>query len=307
MEPIKFHRRNERGILRLSGEDRETFLQGLISNDTTRISAESAIYAALLTAQGKFLFDLFLVALEDSYLIDCDAERRADLLKRLNMYRLRSKITLVDVTADWSVFVIHGPDVHAKMDLLAHLGFARGFAGGVAYTDPRLVALGARAIVPKAVAPAAFQALNLQEDASGASYDRLRTALGVPDPVRDLVPEKSILLECGFDELHAIDWQKGCYMGQELTARTKYRGLVRKRLMPVEITGPVPPAGAPLLVGDQEMGEMRSAISDGSLGLAMIRLEALGSEARVVLRHGDTQLSPVIPSWMNLPELSSPK
>ena len=128
--------------------------------------------------------------------------------------------------------------------------------------------------------------LNATEDADGAAYHRLRIALGVPDAARDLTPEKSILLENGFDELNAIDWQKGCYMGQELTARTRYRGLVRKRLLPVRIEGAAPAPGTPLMLGDQELGEMRSASADGTLGLAMVRLEALAGDASPTFRAG---------------------
>ena len=92
-----------------------------------------------------------------------------------------------------------------------------------------------------------------------AAYDRHRLALGVPDGSRDLVPEKSILLELGFDELNGVDWQKGCYVGQELTARTKYRGLIKKRLFPVRIDGPTPQPGAIIMLDGKEAGEMRSA------------------------------------------------
>ena len=108
-------------------------------------------------------------------------------------------------------------------------GGAAAESGGVVFVDPRLAALGARAILPPDKMPA--------ENGSAADYDRLRLSLGVPDGSRDLPVEKAILLENGFDELNAIDWDKGCYMGQELTARTRYRGLVRKRLLPVAIEG----------------------------------------------------------------------
>jgi folate-binding protein YgfZ len=130
------------------------------------------------------------------------------------------------------------------------------------------------------------------ETGSREDYDHLRISLGVPDGSRDLPVEKAILLENGFDELNAIDWDKGCYMGQELTARTRYRGLVRKRLMPVAIEGPAPEFGAPLLLGDKEAGEMRSA--SGDIGLALVRLEALGQGA---LTSGASRLTPAKPDW----------
>jgi hypothetical protein len=135
-------------------------------------------------------------------------------------------------------------------------------------------------------------------------FDRLRLSLGIPDSNRDLIPDKSILLESGFDELHGVDWQKGCYMGQELTARTKYRGLVRKRLLPVSIIGPAPAPGSSIMSGEKEVGEMRSQTSDGTLGLAMIRLEALDAlrlGQPVTLQSGAATLTPILPDWVKLP------
>jgi hypothetical protein len=163
--------------------------------------------------------------------------------------------------------------------------------------------LGARAFIPAA------QAENLLRDAGltpgdAATYDRLRLSLGVPESDRDLVPDKSILLESGFDELHGVDWQKGCYMGQELTARTKYRGLVRKRLLPVTITGPAPVPGTVIMAGEKEVGELRSISDDGSVGLAMLRLEALDGLRQghpVTLQADQAALTPHLPNWLILP------
>ena len=128
-----------------------------------------------------------------------------------------------------------------------------------------------------------------------AAYDRLRLSLGVPDGSRDLTIEKAILLESGFDELNGVDWQKGCYIGQELTARTKYRALIKKRLMPVTVDGPLPPPGTPVMAGDQEAGEMRSG-RDG-VGLALLRLEAV-TESKPLTAAG-AKLTPQKPAWAN--------
>ena len=125
-----------------------------------------------------------------------------------------------------------------------------------------------------------------------ADYDRLRISQGVPDGSRDLEVEKSILLENGFDELHGVDWDKGCFMGQELTARTHYRALIKKRLMPVAIDGPAPAPGTPVLAGGKEAGIMRSAV-DG-LGLALLRLEFLDAAP---FTAGEAQLTPRKPDW----------
>jgi folate-binding protein YgfZ len=307
MTGLHYHLPSDRGVIAVAGEDRQAFLQGLISNDTTKISASRAVYATLLTAQGRLLFDLFIVEQDGRYLVDCDGPRRADLVKRLSMYRLRSKASISDADADWRTAVLFGDGAAAAVGLDGEAGTAAAFGGGVAYVDPRLPDLGIRLILPRASAADTLNSLKAANDADGAAYHRLRITLGVPDAARDLIAEKSILLENGFDELNAIDWQKGCYMGQELTARTRYRGLVRKRLMPVRIEGTPPAPGTPLMLGDKEMAEMRGASADGTVGLAMVRLEALAKDPRPVFHAGDAKLSPDIPGWMRLPELDEVK
>ncbi len=307
MTGLHYHLPSDRAIITVAGEDRQAFLQGLVSNDIAKVSDGRAIYATLLTAQGRFLFDLFIAEQDGRYLVDCAGPRRADLIKRLSMYRLRSKATIADADTDWCAAVLFGDGAAAAVGLGGAAGSAAAFGGGVAYVDPRLPDLGVRLILPRATAQESLDGLKAANDADGAAYHRLRITLGVPDAARDLTPEKSILLENGFDELNAIDWQKGCYMGQELTARTRYRGLVRKRLLPVRIDGTPPAPGTPLMLGDQEMAEMRGASADGTLGLAMVRLEALAKDASPVLRAGDAKLSPEIPGWMRLPELDEVK
>ena len=307
MTGLHYHLPPDRAVITVAGEDRQAFLQGLISNDTAKITPDRAIYATLLTAQGRFLFDLFIVGEADRYLVDCAAPRRADLIKRLTLYKLRSKVTIADADADWCVVLLFGESVLDRIGIGQDAGSAAAFGNGVAYVDPRLPNLGVRLVLPRVSARETLEGLSAVEDPDGAAYHRRRIALGVPDAARDLTPEKSILLENGFDELNAIDWQKGCYMGQELTARTRYRGLVRKRLLPVKIEGGAPAPGTPLMVGDQELGEMRSASADGTLGLAMVRLEALAGNAAPTFHAGAAKLSPDIPGWMRLPDLDEAK
>ncbi len=124
----------------------------------------------------------------------------------------------------------------------------------------------------------------------------------MPDGSRDLIVDKALLLENGFDELNGVDWQKGCYMGQELTARTKYRALIRKRLFPVRIEGALPAPGTPIYKDGQEVGELRSG--SGSRALAMLRLDAV--KAGQKLTAGDVGVLPEIPAWMRLAETADP-
>ena len=262
----------DRGVIEVSGPDRVAFLQGLVSNDMTQAAPGRAVWTALLTPQGKWLADFFVVAEGETLLLDAEAGQVAELVQRLSRFRLRSKVTLRDASAAWLVHAAWG---------------AAPVAGDVIAPDPRLPEAGWRVL---ARAP-------LAADATAEDYDRHRLALGLPDGSRDMEREKSVLLEAGFDELRGVSWSKGCYMGQELTARTRYRGLVKRRLVPVAVDGPMPPRGTAVLdAAGAEVGEMRSG-RDGA-GLALLRIEALD---RSPFRCGEAALAPRIPAWMRLP------
>lgn len=266
------HISKRRGVLRIAGEDRVTFLQGLVTNDVAKAAAGQAVYAALLTAQGRFLHDFFIVPQGDALLIDCELDRRADLIRRLAMYKLRAKVTIEDKSAALSVVLVWGADALSALSLPAEPGAMNAGESGPILVDPRLPSLGARAILDSDSA-AGWIAKHGFQSAEEPEYDRHRIALGAPDGSRDLPVERALLMENNIDDLHGIDWNKGCYIGQEVTARMRYRSLVRKRLMPVAIDGPVPEFGAPITLSGAEAGEMRSAVPD--LGLALLRQEAL--------------------------------
>jgi hypothetical protein len=285
----------DRGVLRVSGEEARTFLQGLISNDVRRLAPERAIYAALLTPQGKFLFDFLIAETSEGLVLDVEGSRRADLLRRLALYRLRAKVRIEDLGAEWRVFALMGEGAAARLGLSAGEGSARPFAAGVVFVDPRLSRLGARALVPAGGEEALLAAGFVP--APAADYERHRLALGVPDGSRDIQVDKSFLLESNAEELHGVDFDKGCYVGQELTARSKFRGVIRKRLFRVDVDGPLPAPGTPIVLGAKEAGVMRSG--QGSVGLALLRLE-LVDEARssgAPLMAGPARVTPVKPDW----------
>src|SRR6266446_7845594 len=282
---------DDRGVLAVSGPDLRSFLQGLVSNDAEKVGPAQARYAALLTAQGKYLHDFTMIEVGGAIWLEAEARRLGDLKRRLSIYRLRAKAALEE-QPDLAVAAIFGEGALASAGLSGEPGAARPFASGVAFVDPRLAALGVRCILPRADLRATLAAAGLLE-AGFPAYDRRRLELGIPDGSRDLVVEKSILLESGFDELNGVDWQKGCYIGQELTARTKYRGLVKKRLFPVRIEGSAPAPGTIVTLDGKEAGEMRSS-RDG-IGLALLRLDAV-EEARD-LSSGATKLVPTRPDW----------
>jgi len=290
---------DQRSVVAVTGEDRKAFLQGLVSNDVLRVMPDRAAYALFLTPQGKFLHDFSLVESADesapALLLDPETDRRADLLRRLRMYKLRSKIALEDRAEQLRVVAAFGDGALEALGLPAEPGTARAFAGGVAFTDPRLPALGARLFLP-ADGLAALEAAGLAPR-EVADYDRLRLSLGIPDGTLDLIPEKSIPLESRMDALNAISWDKGCYMGQELTARTKYRALIKKKLFPVTVNGPMPDAGTPVTLDGKDIGEMRSG-RDGA-ALALLRLEDVqrATESGLSFQAGPAVLTPREPGW----------
>jgi folate-binding protein YgfZ len=281
-----------RGVLSVAGEERKTFLQGLVSNDVTKVAADRALWSAFLTPQGKFLHEFFMVEQGDALLLEGEAGRLDDLRKRLSLYKLRAKVT-ISLAEDLMVCAVLGDNLG-----LAEPGAARALANGVAFRDPRLAEAGVRVLLPRDGAEAALAGAGC-EPGDSAAYERMRLTLGLPDGSRDMVVDKAILLENGFEELNGVDFHKGCYMGQELTARTKYRGLVKKRLMPVAIDGPAPEPGTLLMLGDTEAGEMRSAA--GTVGLALVRVEAL-PKAGHGFTAGTARLLPQRPGWMVLPD-----
>jgi folate-binding protein YgfZ len=281
-----------RSVIAVSGADRVEFLQGLISNDTTKVAPGQAIWAALLTPQGRFLNDMFVAdAGGETLLLETERERAPALAKKLKMYTLRSKATVEDRSAAMEVAVAFGDEASKAL----------GLDGAVSFVDPRLEALGVRVIAPAGQAAALLAARGFSE-APLAIYDSLRLALGVPDGSRDLTVEKALLLENGFDELNGVDWKKGCYMGQELTARTKYRALIRKRLFPVKVEGALPEPGAPVLLDGEEVGELRSG--SGDRALALLKVEA--ARGGGALTAGDARVTPEVPAWMRLPEATNP-
>ncbi len=256
----------DRAVLEITGADRVSFLNGLVSNDVALAAPGRAIWAALLSPQGKYLADFFLFAEADRLLMDCAAAQRGMLATRLTRFRLRADIKV------------------APLDLRVYAAWGAAAPDApILAPDPRLPEAGWRALAP-----------SLPTNADFAEWDAHRLAMGLPDGARDLEIDKTVLLEAGFDELGGISWTKGCYMGQELTARTRYRGLLKRRLLPVESEGPMPPPGTKVLAGEREVGELRSGL--GTRGLAVLRLDAL-SEA---LTADGVALHLAVPGWVRL-------
>lgn len=235
-----------RGLIHIEGDDRMAFLQGLISQDVTKLEEAKILYGCLLTPQGKFLHDFFLHHGNGFILLDCEGGHRAeDLYNRLNKYRLRSKVNIS--------FEAHQP-AYAVFD------------SEIGLPDPRHFKMGYRTFEK----PQDMEAETFEE------WDMQRIILGIPDGSRDMEVERSLLLECNIDKFNGVDFDKGCYMGQEMTARMHYRNLGKKHLRPIKFVKGVPPAPlSDLEVDGTIIGNMRSACRD--VGLAVIKDEYLES------------------------------
>lgn len=275
-----------RSVVSVTGADRVAFLQGLVSNDVALADGARSVWAALLTPQGKYLADFFVVADGERLLLDLEASVAADTVARLSRFRLRAAVALAPC-----------PALHVAASWDGDPAAAAPSGDGVVRRDPRHPEAGLRTISERPV----------EANSDEADYDRHRLLLGLPDGTRDLEREKSLLLEAGFDELDGISWTKGCYMGQELTARTRYRGLLKRRLVPVFSDHALPPAGTPLTGTPtpgggalREIGTMRSS-RDG-LGLATVRLGFLHETLHATdPALGDIVLHTRVPDWMRLP------
>ncbi|MFS4438528.1 YgfZ/GcvT domain-containing protein [Paracoccaceae bacterium GXU_MW_L88] len=234
-----------RAILRVSGPEARDFLQGLVSNDMRKLD-QGAVYAALLTPQGKYLFDFLLYPDGDDILIDVASDRAASLAQRLSMYKLRRKVEV------------------APTDLAVAWG--EGDAPEGTFADPRDPALGWRQPVE-----AAGEAVDLA--------DRF-VANTVPQSGVELIPDDSYILEMGFERLNGVDFRKGCYVGQEVTARMKHKTELKKGLVPVAIEGEAAP-GTPIMAGEKEAGRLGAV--HGDKALAYLRFD----RAKGKLRAGE--------------------
>ncbi len=250
----------QRGLIRVDGTAARSFLQGLVTNDVEKVDKTTPVYAALLTPQGKFLHDFLIIQIGESLFLDIERERTADLLKRLKMYRLRAPVELEDVTQAWIIFAIFGEGAGVMGDRMP----------GTAVRDPRNTALGLRLYCQgdpcQDIESFGIPIVDVR------AYDALRVAAGVPDGSRDIPVEKAFPLEYGFNALDAVSYDKGCYIGQELTAKTHNRGKVKKGLYRVRFENQAPDAGTAIVMGSVEVGEVLSGAGD--FALAHLRIDA---------------------------------
>jgi folate-binding protein YgfZ len=273
---------SSRALIAVGGEDWRSFLQGLITQDVETLEPGEARFGALLTPQGRLLYDLFVVGREDGAWLDVEAAHRDAFLQRLTMYRLRAKVQLAK--DETPVSILFDGDAGAIPTRPAE---------GFWVADPRLPELGWRGYG----APPPPGAMTADE----AVREAQKLRLGVPGPT-DWGSDKTYPIEANFDLLNGIDFKKGCFVGQETTSRMKRRGAIKSRMLPVAFEGPAPVAGAELLAGELRAGVVTSAVAGG--GMALVRLDrALGQALTVEDRPARVD----VPDWMTIEMQASPE
>ncbi|MBN8912029.1 MAG: folate-binding protein YgfZ [Rhizobiales bacterium] len=297
--PVQIAVLEDRGVVSVTGADAEKFLGGLITNDMALLEAERpdgppALYAALLSPQGKILFDFLVVRTADGFLLDVVRDKAGELVKRLSLYKLRAAVEIRDVSADYVVVAAWGPAPVSTGEIV----------GAHVFADPRYAPLGLRVLAEAHTAGAVLAAIGGTTVASDA-YHAHRIGLGVPEGGRDFAFGDTFPHEALLDQLHGVSFTKGCFVGQEVVSRMQHRATVRKRVVAVNAEVPMPSGPLPVLMGDVEIGRLGSVA--GARGLALLRLDRVADARRdgVPVTAADVALSVETPPFATF-EIGSP-
>jgi folate-binding protein YgfZ len=279
----------ERSVIRLMGEETKHFLQGIVTNNVEALAPGESSFAALLTPQGKILFDFFVVAIAEDegggFIIDAPRPLTPDLIKRLTFYRLRAKV-----------------EIEARADLLVAVAIdgKPPDETGLTYRDSRHTKLGTRIILPVDGAEAALRAAGFSL-VDAEDWQKLRISVGVPEGGKDFIYGDTFPHEADMDQLAGVDFEKGCFIGQEVVSRMQHRGVARTRVIPIAYADAAPIAGVEVKIGDKSAGFMGSAAN--GRGLAKIRLDRVeeGFAANEKLIAGNIPITLVKPDWAKFP------
>ena len=276
----------DRGVVKVAGDAAQGFLNGLLTADIAKVAPARSRFAALLTPQGKIVVDVIVAKApsEDGggFFLDCPRALAGELVQKLNFYKLRAKVIAEDLSEVLGVLAVWNGSSDTEY--------------GLTYPDPRLPALGFRVMLPPHLAPQAAADLGA-ELVDPAAYEAHRIALGVPRGGMDFIYGDAFPHETDMDQLHGVDFEKGCYVGQEVESRMEHRGNARNRVVPIAAELTVPEAGLPVMAGERQVGVIGS--SAGAQGLAMLRLDRVADAfaAGTPLVAGGITISPRKPAW----------
>lgn len=276
----------DRGVVKVAGADARTFLNGLLTTDVTKVTPEQARFGALLTPQGKIIVDCIVAEAPEAdgggFFLDCPRALAPGLVEKLNFYKLRAKAICEDLSE--------------VLGVMAVWDGAGATEYGLIYSDPRLPALGQRVMLPPHLAKETAADLGA-ELFEAQAYEAHRIAQGVPRGGVDFIYGDAFPHETDMDQLEGVDFDKGCYVGQEVVSRMEHRGTARNRVVPIAASDFAPDAGVPVMAGDRQVGITGSHA--GNRGLAMLRLDRV-ADARAAgtpLTAGGVAIEPRKPGW----------
>ena len=290
----------DRGVVKVAGDDARKFLNGLITADIGKVTPEQSGFGALLTPQGKIIVDFLLAeagaADGGGFYLDCPRTLAPALVQRLGFYKLRAKIDIEDISETLGVLAIWESPGGSPGPALPRKRGRVGWGASLCYRDPRLPGLGSRCMLPPHLAAEAAAELGAQL-LEASSYEAHRIALGIPRGGLDFIYSDAFPHETDMDQLGGVDFDKGCFVGQEVVSRIEHRGTARTRVVPVSYDGFAPEAGTPISAGTRTVGTLGSTAQ--GRGLAMLRLDRAADAlaAGEPLVAGGVEMRLVKPDW----------
>ena len=288
----------DRAILYINGPDTKDFLQNLISNDINKVSENSSCFASLFTPQGKFLYEFIVVKHKSGYFIDCEKSQSGEIFKQLNLYKIRTKVEILDLSNEFVVASFGYEKYLSIADSKDILGFTFKYREDPILLDPRNKNLGARLIINLEKLYLSLKKLKLKS-LSSEEYYKLSFELGIPQKNTNKLKEKIFGIECNFEELNALDFKKGCYVGQENTARIKLKKKLSKRLLPIKITQGKIKENDSIFFKEVEIGKV---LIDKDYPFAVIKVANLKVNDFINknLTCNSANIKINIPNWMKL-------
>ena len=245
----------DRGILFVNGLDAKEFLQNLVTNDINKVDNSNSCFASLLTPQGKFLFDFLIVKHKSGYFIDCEKKQADNLFEKLNIYKLRSKVEIMNLSNEFVIAAFSYEKFMSFKEAKDILGYTFKYREDPILLDPRHKKLGGRLIINLEKLYLSLKKLDLKS-AEPNEYYKFSHELGIPQRDMDKLSDKLFGIECNFEELNGIDFKKGCYVGQENTSRIKLRDKLSKRLLPIQLIKGNLEEGASIFNNENEVGKV---------------------------------------------------
>ena len=287
---------DDRAILYINGDDVKEFLQNLISNDINKVSETNSCFSSLLTPQGKFLYEFIIVKHKSGYLIDCEKPQSEELFKQLSLYKLRSKIEILNLSNEFVVAAFSHEKFLTFDDAKDVSGFTIKYREDPIFLDPRNKQLGARLIINLEKLYLSLKKLNLH-NTNIDEYYSLSHKLGIVPQYLNKLQNKIFGLECNFEELNGIDFKKGCFVGQENTARIKHKNKLSKRLLPITFVKGKISEEEIINYNNVEIGKV--LIGD-KYPFALIKFKDLKLKTLSSLECNNSKIKIIIPSWLSL-------